>query len=155
MVEERRAKETADRIADVTEDAVGPLLAPLALAFWRMRSAFERDVGVSAATWFSLSLLAREDGMTQGELGQEFEVDPSRITRLAQKLEKEGLVRRERDPEDNRVVRLYLTGEGRRLVEGLHERRGTFEDRVRGALGDEEIEELKRMLGVLADAMKD
>ena len=85
------------------------LLAPLSLAFWRMKGAFEREIGVSASTWFSLTLLAEKDGMSQGELSQSFEVDPSRVTRLAKRLEREGLLRRERDPEDNRVVRMYLT----------------------------------------------
>ena len=40
-------------------------------------------------------------------------MDPSRVTRTAQSLEGDGLIRRERDVEDNRVMRMYLTEEGR------------------------------------------
>lgn len=133
----------------------GLVLASLGLAFWRMKGAFEREMGVSAGTWFSLALLSRKDGISQGELSQKFAVDPSRVTRLAKKLEEEGLIRKERDPEDNRVVRMYLTEKGRGLIGGLHERRVGFEDRVESLLSQEEIEELRRMLGVLAEAMKD
>jgi DNA-binding MarR family transcriptional regulator len=131
------------------------LLAPLGLTFWRMKGAFEREIGVSAGTWFSLALLSRRDGISQGELSQKFGVDPSRVTRLAKRLEGEGLLRRERDPEDNRVVRMYMTEEGRDLIGDLYEHQVRFERRIHEVLSPEEFEELRRMLGVLADAMKD
>ena len=127
----------------------------LALAFWRMKHAFEREVGLSAATWFLLTMLIDEDGISQGEVSHRFEVDPSRITRLAQRLEKEGLLRRKRDPEDNRIVRLHATEEGRRLVESRQERREGFEDGIRRELGQEELAEFRRVLGVVARLMKD
>jgi DNA-binding MarR family transcriptional regulator len=136
-------------------EGTGTLLAPLGLAFWRMKGAFEREIGVSAGTWFSLALLSKKDGISQGELSQKFEVDPSRVTRLAKRLEGEGLLRRERDPEDNRVVRMYLTEKGRDLIEGLHEHHVKFEHRIHDVLSPKELEELRRMLGVLAEAMKD
>jgi DNA-binding MarR family transcriptional regulator len=119
-----------------------------------MKSAFERETSVSAGTWFSLTLLARKDGMSQGELSQKFEVDPSRVTRLATRLEREGLLRRERDLEDNRVIRMYLTEKGRDLVEGLSDRRERFDRRISAVLSPEELKELRRILGVLAEAMK-
>lgn len=153
MIEDRHVLEGTDDVAEAVERA-GPLLAPLALAFWRMRSAFEREMGVSAGTWFTLELLDEKEGISQGEVSHRFDVDPSRITRLAQKLEREGLLRRERDPEDNRVVRMYATEEGRELLERLGEHRRRFEDRVRAAMSPEEHEELKRLLGALAEAMK-
>ncbi len=50
---------------------------------------------------------------------------------------------------------MYLTEEGREKLQylpGLDEELGR---RVRGALNDEELEELRRMLTLLARAMKD
>ncbi|MBV9453724.1 MAG: MarR family transcriptional regulator [Rubrobacter sp.] len=137
-----------------TAQHTSPLLAPLGFAFWRMKSAFERETGVSAGTWFSLMLLACKDGMSQGELSQRFEIDPSRVTRLATRLEREGLLRRERDREDNRVIRLYLTEKGRGLTEGLSGRRERFDQRVGAVLSPKELKELRRMLIVLAEAMQ-
>lgn len=126
----------------------------LGLAFWRMKHAFEREVGLSAATWLLLSMLIEEDGTSQGEVSHRFEVDPSRITRLAQRLEAEGLLRRERDPEDNRVVRLYATEEGRLLVESCQERREEFEERIRREFTFEELAEFRRALCVITRLMK-
>ena len=130
------------------------MIPPLGLAFWRMKRAFEREVGLSAATWFLLKMLIDEGEVSQGEVSQRFEVDPSRITRLAQRLEREGLLSRERDPEDNRVVRLRATERGRRLIEGCQDRREELEDRIRRELSEEELAEFRRLLGVVARLMK-
>ncbi len=134
------------------DDSLMPLLG---LAFWRMKRAFECEVGISAATWYLLTMLIYEDGISQGEVSHRFEVDPSRITRLAQRFEKKGLLRRKRDPEDNRVVRLHATEEGRRLIESRQERREGFEDRVRREFSSEELAEFRRALGVVARLMQD
>ena len=120
-----------------------------------MKGAFEREIGVSAGTWSTLTMLAKKDGMSQGELSQSFEINPSRVTRLARRLEREGLLRRERDPEDNRVVRMYLTQKGRSLIEDLSGRRERFDQRISTVLSPEELEELQRVLGVLAEAIED
>jgi DNA-binding MarR family transcriptional regulator len=151
---ENRQKEKKDGV--LAEDAVGDrsLMPLLGLAFWRMKHAFEREVGLSAATWFLLSMIIEEEGISQGEVSHRFEVDPSRITRLAQRLEGEGLLRRKRDPEDNRVVRLYATEEGRLLAESCQERREEFEGRVEREFTLEELTEFRRALGVVARLMQ-
>ncbi len=154
MLEERRSEQTAERLAQEAGDD-GSVMPLLGLAFWRTKRAFEREVGLSAATWFLLKMLIEEDGVSQGEVSEKFEVDPSRITRLAQKLEREGLLRRERDPEDGRVVRLRATEEGRRLIESRQGRREGFEERIRQGFRQEELTEFRRMLGVVARLTKD
>ena len=154
MLDNRHSEKKGELLAEKA-GGEGPLMPLLGLAFWRMKHAFEREMGLSAATWFLLSMLIDEDGTSQGEVSQRFEVDPSRITRLAQRLEGEGLLRRKRDPEDNRVVRLHATEEGRLLIESRQERREAFEGRIRRELGQEELAELRRVLGVVARLMED
>ena len=154
MVGEEKVVETPNSPRETGED-VGPLLAPLGFAFWRMKSAFEREMGVSAGTWFSLVLLSKKDGISQGELSQKFEIDPSRVTRLAKRLEREGLILRKRDSEDHRIVRMFLTEKGRGLLEALSDRRERFDRRIAAMLDPEELKELRRMLGVLTENMKD
>ena len=100
-------------------------------------------------------MLAREAGISQGEIGRLYGVDPSRITRLANQLEGEGWIERTRNPEDNRVVRMSLTSEGRRAFETASERGEVFKDRVRSALSEEEHMELRRLLDKLTEAMED
>ncbi len=130
-------------------------ITPVGIAFRSMLRTFERDTGIGAPRWYMLSLLAGEDGLSQGEVCRRFDQDPSRITRLAQGLEADGLIRRERCAGDARVVRMHLTDEGRELVREFPERIVAFDRRVRRAMGDDELEELRRLLGALTDAMKD
>ncbi len=132
-----------------------PVLAPLGLAFKRMMAMVERETGLSAPKWFVLVVLKKQNGSSQGEVSQLFEVDPSRVTRIAQALEGDGLVRRERDPDDNRVVRMYLTEEGRRRLRRLPALNRRMEERILSVFSEEEHEELQRMLGLLAEAMKE
>jgi DNA-binding MarR family transcriptional regulator len=147
MVEEQSRKESLR--------GVHPVLSSLALAFKRLVSTIERESGIGGMKWFVLSVLGRRDGVSQGELTQEFEMDPSRITRTAQALENDGLIQRERDPEDNRVMRMYLTDEGREVLQKLPGINEQLRQRVHSVLSEEEFEELRRMLGLLAGAMKD
>jgi DNA-binding MarR family transcriptional regulator len=141
--------------AEELDSAVAPVLAPLGLAFKRMMTIVERETGVNAGQWFVLTMLGKEDGVAQGAICQRFDLDPSRLTRIGQALEREGMVRRERDPEDNRVVRMYLTGEGRERLRHLPGLDEELERRIREVMSDEELKELGRMLVLLAGAMKD
>ena len=148
MVGERSRREEALR-------GIHPVLPSLALAFKRLVATIERESGVGGMKWFLLTVLGRRDGLSQGEFTQEYELDPSRVTRTAQSLEGDGLIRRERDPGDNRVMRMYLTGEGRKVLRGLPEINEELRRRVHSVLSEEEFEELRRMLGLLAEAMKE
>jgi DNA-binding MarR family transcriptional regulator len=145
--EEDRLRETAEKI--------NPIYTPSGLAFKKILWAFERDVGIGPPKYFVLNMLATEDGISQGEIARLSGVDPSRVTRLAKQLEREGLIERTRDPEDNRVVRMHLTPEGRRAFELAAERSKVFRNRVRRALNEEEHRELRRLLGKLTEAMED
>ena len=146
MVEQERREEVLR--------GVHPVLPSLALAFKRMVATIERESGVGGMKWFLLTVLGRRDGLSQGEFTQEYEMDPSRVTRTAQSLEADGLIRRERDAEDNRVMRMYLTEEGLEVLQKLPEINEQLRSRVHSVLSEEEFEELRRMLGLLAGAMK-
>jgi DNA-binding MarR family transcriptional regulator len=146
MVEQERREEVLR--------GVHPVLPALALAFKRMVATIERESGVGGMKWFLLTVLGRRDGLSQGEFTQEYEMDPSRVTRTAQSLEADGLIRRERDTEDNRVMRMYLTEEGLEVLQKLPEINEQLRRRVHSVLSEEEFEELRRMLGLLAGAMK-
>jgi len=144
-----------DGLHEEIAEKVYPVYVPTGLVLKKILWAFERDVGISPPKYFILHVLAREAGISQGEIGRLYGVDPSRITRLAKQLETEGLIERTRDPEDNRVVRMSLTSEGRRAFEMASERGEVFKDRVRSALSEEEYRELRRLLDKLTEAMED
>ena len=62
-------------------------------------------------------VLWETDGITVKALGDKLFLDSGTITPLVKRLEARGLVRRERDKQDERQVRIYLTEVGRALRE--------------------------------------
>jgi DNA-binding MarR family transcriptional regulator len=64
--------------------------------------------------------LYRHPGMSQHDLARRLLVGRSNITMLLPQLEKQGLLRREGDAKDKRIMRLFLTEAGEaRLMEAL------------------------------------
>ncbi len=53
-----------------------------------------------------------EDGLKANELGKRAGLEPSTMTGLLDRMERDGLVKREPDPNDRRAHRIHLTQEG-------------------------------------------
>ncbi|MCI0396653.1 MAG: MarR family transcriptional regulator [Chloroflexi bacterium] len=65
--------------------------------------------------------LWQQDGLTQSEIAGDLCVQPATVTRMLDRMEKAGLVERQKDMEDQRVSRVYLTETGRTLQEPVRE----------------------------------
>jgi DNA-binding MarR family transcriptional regulator len=74
-------------------------------------------MGVTGSQRFLLKVVGMRPGCAPGQLARFLHVTPATVTRVVQRLEDDGLLRREADPEDSRRVRLHLTQKGRRLDE--------------------------------------
>ncbi|SCB45046.1 DNA-binding transcriptional regulator, MarR family [Rhizobium miluonense] len=61
--------------------------------------------------------LFRFEGISQQELARKLLVGRSNMSMLLPQMEKRGLIERRGDKQDKRVLRLYLTAEGRRVTE--------------------------------------
>jgi DNA-binding MarR family transcriptional regulator len=57
--------------------------------------------------------LFEEDGLRMGELAERARLSKQTMTTMVRLVERDGLVRRQRDPEDRRAVRVYLTAQAR------------------------------------------
>ncbi len=92
--------------------------------FHIMRRAFTATVHgagiqITPEEWVLLNRLWTRDGQRQTELAESTIKDRTTVTRLLDGMVKKGLVRRETDPEDRRVVLAWLTDEGRGLIQQL------------------------------------
>ena len=67
-----------------------------------------------------LSLISRNNGASQGELGEAMDVRPSSMTEMLLKMEQAGLITRKQDESDQRVMRVFLTKEGQRAAAQSH-----------------------------------
>jgi len=55
------------------------------------------------------------DGITQMQLCEHLKCEPPTVTNMVKSLEQNGFIYRKRDEQDARVMRIYLTDEGRKL----------------------------------------
>jgi DNA-binding MarR family transcriptional regulator len=90
--------------------------------------------------------LFEEDGLRIGELARRSRLSKQTMTTMVRLLERDGLVRRERDPADGRAFRVVLTARARSF-EPVAER--TLEDlaaRAQQRLGERRLQAVKRGL---------
>jgi DNA-binding MarR family transcriptional regulator len=100
-------------------------------------------------------LLALHGGRrSHGALSRELMVSTGAMTNRLDKLERGGLVRRERDPDDRRGVLLALTEDGRdRLTTAVDLASADERDRL-GALSVDERDQLNKLLAKLLAALQ-
>src|SRR5581483_784978 len=79
--------------------------------------------GLAAPQLSALSVVVFGGPITLGALAAAEQVRPPTITRLVAALEADGLVERETDPADGRVVRVKATAKGARLLHEGRQRR--------------------------------
>jgi DNA-binding MarR family transcriptional regulator len=76
-----------------------------------LRSHIDRRVepyNLTRAKWLALGVLDRREGITQTELADYLELDKSTVGRLLDRLEDRGFIRREKDPDDRRIYRIFI-----------------------------------------------
>jgi len=108
--------------------------------------AIEERCGVSGAQLWALIEIHNAPGARISEVAQRMAIHPSTTSNLLDKVEAQGLVRRVRDDADQRVVRLHLTDQGRRVVaRAPAPARGVVPDAL-GRLSRSSLEALDRSL---------
>lgn len=103
----------------VIEQSLSHLVGLAARLFARALQARFSEYGVGVGQWPLLLFLWEEDGLTQKELSRRVMIEEPTTTRTLGRMERDGLVRRERGPRDRREVRVWLTEKGRALRDEL------------------------------------
>lgn len=104
------------KIFDLNED-LGFLLAKAYHLVHRRFCSYLRQHGVKlTAPQLSVLIVLREkDGVSINELAAEMYFGTATMTGVIDRLEKAGLARRQRHPEDRRVINVFLTTSGKNL----------------------------------------
>jgi DNA-binding MarR family transcriptional regulator len=96
-------------------DELADLLRETYLALKRRQREFLRELGLSFSEWSALHSCSLGP-VRGGELADATGLTSAGVTDLVDRLEGRGLVRRLRDPDDRRAIRIELTDAGRRLT---------------------------------------
>ncbi|GAB7539298.1 MarR family winged helix-turn-helix transcriptional regulator [Burkholderia sp. 3C] len=112
----------------------------------RINQRAQAELGVTGVQGKMLYLLAAGRCETAADLARDCCVDASAITRVLDRVEVRGLLTRERDRDDRRIVRLVPTETGRALAEAMPALYAGVIDEALVGLVPEEVGSLKRML---------
>lgn len=109
------------------------------------------ELGITYPQYLVLSTLWEGDGRTISAIAARLALEPSMITPLVKRLEKGGFVSRRRNREDEREVRVHLTGKGK----GLRNEAGCLNDRLleRSGLTVDQIIALNEQVQALRAAL--
>jgi DNA-binding MarR family transcriptional regulator len=118
----------------------------------RVRAVDER-LGLGPARLSALSVVVFGGPLPLGDLAAAEQVSAPTMSRLAAALEREGLVRRQPDARDGRVVRIAATARGARLMQEGRRRRVAELTRLLDGLPPRRRAVLEEAVGILEEAL--
>jgi len=122
------------------------LLAQFAQTYRTLSDAFMDQITMHRAQATVLCKLYMQDGMTQSEIAQQLAVQGATVTDMLQRMEENNLVTRRRDVDDNRLVRVYLTDEGRKRERSITEQFLKLESHIFENFDEQERAQIRHLL---------
>lgn len=97
------------------------------------------DIGIQPGQMPIVMIVYGNDGCSQKEIAQKMGVKPPTVNISIQRLEKADIVCRRRDAKDQRIMRVYLTDYGRKIVEGIKQQSRKIEKVMFSNFSDTEL----------------
>ncbi|KAB2334142.1 MarR family winged helix-turn-helix transcriptional regulator [Bacillus mesophilum] len=108
---------------------------------------------ITPPQFIALQWLLEDGDMTIGELSNKMFLAFSTTTDLVDRMEKSELVKRVKDPNDRRVVRIHLLEEGERIIEEVIRKRQAYLLDLLNHYSEEEVMQLSKNLNRLHQDM--
>lgn len=129
----------ADRMADpfILDDFLPYRLAVLAGRVSRdFAGRYREQFGLDRAEWRVLAHLGRDGAVSVREIHQRADMDKSKVSRAATRLEAAGLVAKRIASNDRRLVELTLTAKGQDMIDALTPLAQAYQRELLLMLGD-------------------
>ncbi|WP_026909383.1 MarR family transcriptional regulator [Patulibacter minatonensis] len=146
-----RTTRTAVAPRTSTPEVAAHLRLVVTRAARRLRA--EAGTGLGPSLGAALATVERFGPLSPSELADREGIRRPSATRLVAKLEEEGLVAREPDPEDGRSFRVSLTGAGAAHIADVRSRKDAFLARRLEELSPEDRATLDRAADLLEDLL--
>jgi DNA-binding MarR family transcriptional regulator len=130
----------------LTSDSIGYLLVQTCKAHRALAEKLWSEIGLHVGQDMILRQLWPAEGCTQSELADRLCIQPATVTKMLQRMEQTNLIQRRGDPDDQRVSRVYLTDQGRALLQPYEEAWAKLEQYLLEGLSLEERVLLRRLL---------
>ncbi len=121
--------------------------ATLAVTSHLKKGFANKGIGTIKPAYLGVLLsLWNEDGLQANELGKRAGLEPSTMTGLLDRMERDGLVKRKPDPNDRRAHRIHLTKEGVAAEVSATKVVSDTLEKVFNTISEEDIETTKNVL---------
>jgi len=121
----------------------------------RVTKELARQHGLTGPQVTVLKILEGVGALSLSELGERMSAKSSTITGIVDRMERDGLVERQRSTHDRRVVHLEATARGRAIAAAVPVRAMEIFGGALRALSSEDRAELTRILGLLAESVRE
>ena len=108
-----------------------------------------KDLGLTYTQYITFLVLWEKDGISVSEIGSRLMLDNGTLSPMLKKMEQEGYIERNRSREDDRVVIITLTEQGR----DLQERAKDIPEKVAGCI-DLPVEKAKQLYDLLYELLE-
>jgi len=112
-----------------------------------------REGGIHFGQSRILAALLHKDKLTQGAIADGLEIKPATVTNQVKKLEAARLVDRTHGENDDRVMNVSLTPEGRKAAKFTVSVMAKIEDEIRSELGPKETDSMRKSLEKVRDKL--
>lgn len=113
-----------------------------------------RELGVSPSEGHLISYLRSYAPAPVGELVRVFGMKQSTLTSMLDRLERDGLLRREVNPGDRRSLLIHITDAGAELSERLSDQLTRLEAEIRARVSDEEMDGFRAVMAAVDEVTR-
>ncbi len=113
---------------------------------------YGKEFGISLAEWRVIVHLAMAGKVSVREIYQRVDMDKSKVSRAASRLEAAGVISKKVNAQDKRLVELSLTPKGKRMMNRLAPMARDYEAQVLAVLSPEQRAALEEIFDTLLEA---
>ena len=132
--------------AQLPARSVGFTISTTGYAIARRFRELLAPLGLEPRDFALLRTVATSPGVTQQAIGERMGVKPSRMVAFVDALEQRGLLERRQNPQDRRARELFLTEQGRDVLQRAFAIAVSHEQLLSGDLSEDEREQLMELL---------
>lgn len=107
--------------------------------------------GITRIQWIALYYLGLNQNTNQKELALKMNIKDSSVTRLLDRLERDGLVIREKNPNDRRVTNVVLTEKGKEMREKMLPEGEKFSNMLLDGIDADELQVFEKVLSTMVN----
>lgn len=132
-----------------TQKHTGILIKKAARLFEQVANKDLDKIGVTYAQTIFLIRLWEKEGQSQMELSKSAGLKQPTVVRMLDRMERDGLIKRVRHPEDGRVYHFYLTAKAKRICPKLEGHADKMNEVSNQSLSKSDVEQLNKSIMVV------